>query len=162
MKIVQVIAKAEVMIFRHFNVSSDYEIKGSTPYEVYQELRGTDEPDMTVGDIDLYDFGVVYGKFTAFENVTIDNTENPWGPVRVIPELNRLAELKKNLLNFFNNIDKAEFEIVYGLVFTEEQWDDFLNYMNETNSVTINNWFNQYVENWRTYRGNLGNIEQAA
>ncbi len=86
MKIIQVISKAEVRIFQHFTVSADYEINGSTPYEIYQELRGTDEPDITVGDINLYNFGVGYGKFTAFENVTIDDTENPQGPVRVIEE----------------------------------------------------------------------------
>lgn len=165
MKMIEIIVNAEVRIFLHCNVSSDYKIKGATPYEIYQQLRNPDEPDLTVGDINLYDFGAMYGHFASFEKVTIDNTENPWGPVRVIPEsftvLNGLAELKKKLLNFFNKIDKVKFEDFYGVNFTEEQWDDFLNYVKETDISSIGIWINQYMENWCIYRGNLGKFNRA-
>lgn len=170
MKYVRVQATAEVVISKVFKVSDEYEIRGSTPHEVYDELHqqfgDPDEPNLTVGDIDLYDYGVSFGQFMGFEQVTVTNEENPREPVRVIeepyPVLTKSEEVRKYLSNFFGVIDKEGFEIVYGLIFTDEEWNEFLDHMRENGRNSLDKWLNEDIENWHFSRRNGENLNQAA
>ncbi len=76
--------------------------------------------------------------------------------------MTKSEEVRKNLSNFFGIIDKEVLEIVYGLIFTDEEWDEFLDHMRENGRYSLDKWLNDNIEEWRFSRRNGGNLNQAA
>lgn len=158
MKKIVIQATVEVVICKEFKVPNEYEVNGSTPLEIYQELHrqfdDPNEPDMTVGDIDLYPYRVDFGQLIDFEQVTITDEEEQPKPIGIISEpFSVLTE---------NDFDKSGFELSNNVLSPADEWNEFLNILNGTGSDPFKIQMNQLFETWNFSQRNLGNIDQEA